>query len=134
MERFLDGLARGPARARRNVERRDREVVAEVHAHEAPLDVVLGHAEAAHDAVRLASRIDRDAAVAFFLRIDEGGTELGAIERLGRELMLLRLGFLQADDVGLLLVHPAEEALAGGRADAVEICRDDAEHAKELSR
>ncbi len=81
--------------------------------------------------VGLAPRIDRDAAVAFFLRVDEGGVELGPVERLGRELMFLRLRFLQAHDVGLLLVHPAEEALARGGPDAVEVAGDDAEHDRE---
>jgi hypothetical protein len=36
------------------------------------------------------------------------------------------LSFLHADGVGLLLVEPVEEALAGGGTDAVEIGGDEA--------
>jgi hypothetical protein len=41
---------------------------------------------------------------------------------------------LQADDIGLLLVHPAEKALTGGRPNSVEIARDDSEHNGDYSR
>ena len=43
--------------------------------------------------------------------------------------MLLRLRFLNAHDIGLLAIHPGEEALARGGPDAVEVGGDDAEHA-----
>ena len=133
-EGFFDRLPRRPARSGGTVQRRDRQVVPEVHPHEPALDVVFLHAETPDDPVRRAPGKDRDAAVAFFLGVDEGGVELGDIERLGWELMFLRLCFLHGYDVGSLLVHPAEEALPGGSPDAVEIARDDAEHGVRHSR
>ena len=42
------------------------------------------------------------------------------------ELVLLGLGLLDAEDVGVLLQEPVEEALPGRRADAVGIEADDA--------
>jgi hypothetical protein len=42
--------------------------------------------------------------------------------------MLLRLGLLQANDVGSLCLHPAEEALTGCGPDAVEVAGDDAQY------
>ena len=42
------------------------------------------------------------------------------------ELVFLRLGFLNAQDVGVLRAEPVEEALVGGRAQAVGVETDDA--------
>ena len=47
------------------------------------------------------------------------------------ELLLLRLGLLDAHDVGVLCAQPLEEALAGCRADAVQVERDESEHLRE---
>ena len=43
-----------------------------------------------------------------------------------RELRFLRLGLLQADDVGTLALQPVEQSLARSRADAVDVQSDDA--------
>jgi hypothetical protein len=43
------------------------------------------------------------------------------------EVGQLRLDFLDAKEVGVLLRQPVEQALAGGGADAVGIERDDAQ-------
>jgi hypothetical protein len=47
------------------------------------------------------------------------------------ELVFLRLGLLQADDVGVLARQPLEEAPARGGANAVRVERDDA-HRREV--
>jgi len=49
----------------------------------------------------------------------------GPERRIG-QLILLRLGFLQANDVGLLFPQPGEEILVGRGADAVGVETDDA--------
>src|SRR5262249_16870423 len=77
--------------------------------------------------VRLAPRIDRDAAVALLRdRVTIVAMVAVRTERRIGQLVLLRFGFLQADDVGALLPQPVEEPLAGGRANAVGIEADDA--------
>ena len=118
----------GPGRPRRHVQRRDRETAGEIHPDEASLGIHVFHPEPAHDTRRRFLRVDRDPAIAFLLRVHEGAVVGGEVERLGRQLMLLRLRLLQAHHVGGLCVHPAEEALARGGADAVEVAGDDAEH------
>ena len=50
---------------------------------------------------------------------NEGGREVRPLEGFGRQLMFLRFRLLHADDVGLLLVHPAEEAFASSLASKV---------------
>jgi len=132
-KRFLHRLTRRTARARRRVERRDGKIVVEIHTHESALDVVFFHPEPAHDVRRLALRVDRDAAIAFLLRVDERRGELRRVDCLGRELMFLGFGFLQAHHVGVLREHPGKEAFAGRRADAVQIRRNYPEHARGVS-
>ena len=44
------------------------------------------------------------------------------------QLRQLRLGFLDADGVGVLCVEPLEEAFARGGSDAVGVKGDDFEH------
>src|SRR5690606_42109756 len=63
--------------------------------------------------VRLATGVDRHAAVALL----GGGVAIEAVVAVGAEagvgqLVLLRLGLLQADHVGVLLAQPGEETLA----------------------
>src|SRR5262249_51811424 len=79
------------------------------------------------DVVRFAARMDRHAAVAF-LRVRvaiETVVPVGAKGRIA-ELAFLRFGFLQANDIGLLLAQPVEEPFACSRADAVGVERDNA--------
>ena len=127
-EILLDGLACRTAGARRHVQRRDRQAALEVHPDEATFGVHILHAQPAGDGGRRAFGVDRDPGVAFLLRVDEGVGEAWEVERLGRELVLLRLGLLEAHDVGVLRVHPRKEALARRGPDPVEIAGDDTEH------
>ena len=55
-------------------------------------------------------------------------------EGIGTELMLLRLGLLHAQKVGILPGKPVEEALAGRRPQAVGIEADDAHVRVPLAR
>lgn len=119
LEKFvLHPLAQRAARTRRHVERRDTEF-APVEAEVASLDIHVGHPEPAHDRVGGAFCVDRDAAIAFLLRIDEGVRILLERERFGRNLMELRLGLLDAEHVRRRCAQPREEALAGGGSDPV---------------
>src|SRR5690606_681461 len=76
--------------------------------------------------VRLTTAVDRHAAVALF---GDRVAVMAVAERAEAgvgQLVLLRLGFLQADDVGLLAFQPAEETLGRSGADAVGVEADDA--------
>ena len=77
-------------------------------------------------AVRLPARVDRDAAVSLALCV----VVVDVVARREKlpvvQLVVLGLGLLDADDVGVLPVHPVEEALAGGGTNAVGVQRDDA--------
>ena len=116
-----------PVRARRTggQVQRDHRQLAVVGFEEAPFGVEFLHAEAHDNALRLAPAVQRDASVALLLgRMQVPLVSLEAERPVG-EIRLLRLYFLQADDVGLLRGEPAEHALPFRGADAVHIQRDD---------
>src|SRR5262249_42298931 len=72
---------------------------------------------------RRLARIQRDAGVTLLLRAVE--VRVPALRVVDLALVLevggLRLGLLEAEVVGLLRLEPVEQALAGGRADAVAV-------------
>src|SRR5688572_23833743 len=110
--------------AGRKVKRHDREP-AEARFDATALVIEFLLTEAALDLIGRAPAVKRDARVAFLDRVFvetviARGTETGV--RL--ELLHLRLGFLQADDVSILRGQPVEKALLRRRADAVEIEAD----------
>src|SRR6185436_1765594 len=109
---------------RRQVER-DHPQLAEARLDVAALGVELAHREAAPYFVRRASAVEGDAAVAFFL--GEGVAGLEGLEpvQLRIEVGLVALQLLQAHHVGALRRQPAEQALACGAADAVDVERYD---------
>jgi hypothetical protein len=122
-ESQLAGLRLLARRARGKVDRHDAQV-AVIGLDVAALRVELGDAQARHDLVGLAPRIDADPAVAPLL----GGVEerVVAARRQQRpgEVGLLALDLLQANDVRALPAHPRHEALGAGRAQAVDVKRD----------
>ena len=52
------------------------------------------------------------------------------METFARQVAGLGLEFLQADEVGVLPLQPVEEALAGGRTDAVQVQGYDTQHSQ----
>src|SRR5690606_32863916 len=115
--------ARGPGR---DVERNHAEV-AEARLDVAALVVERRPAEPRAQLVRLAPAVDRHPAVALpGDRVAEGDVVAAGPEFLAQELVLLGLGLLHAEDVGVLFAEPVEEALVGGRTDAVGVEADDA--------
>ena len=72
-------------------------------------------------------RVEGDAGVAFLLRRVECRVRAAGRAHRARHVVDVGLDFLQADDVpGLAAGEPVRQALAVGRADAVDIERDDA--------
>src|SRR5690606_29791200 len=122
----LVALAQLAGRAGGDVER-DHAEVAEARLDVAALLVEVRPAQRGDHRIRFAPRIDRHAAVALLGRrvAVEAVVAVRAEGRVG-QLVLLGLGLLHADHVGLLLPQPVEEPLAGGRADAVGVEADDA--------
>jgi hypothetical protein len=55
------------------------------------------------------------------------------VQDLGRELVGLGLGLLQADDVGVLFFKPIAEALLPGGADAVDVPADEFQAAASIA-
>src|SRR5690606_8852609 len=87
----------------------------------ATFGVELRPVQALDDRVGLVTRVDRDAGVAGPFRVVIAAViALGAEDRIA-ELVNLRLGFLHADDVRRLALHPVEEALAGRGTDTVGV-------------
>src|SRR5690606_10342140 len=110
----LVALAQLAGGAGGDVERHHAEV-AEARLDVAALVVEVRPAQHGAYLVRLATGVDRHAAVALL----GGGVAIEAVVAVGAEagvgqLVLLRLGLLQADHVGVLLAQPVEETLAGG--------------------
>src|SRR5579885_384185 len=89
------------------------------------LPIVFGPAQTAHDTIRFAFGIDGDAAIAFSFRVQKDRRIMRDCGRLQRQLMLLRLGFLQTHEVRIDALHPCVKALAGRRPYPVAVERDD---------
>jgi hypothetical protein len=119
----LRGLSQFAGRTRREINRHDAEP-AEANLQVATLVIKLRRAKATHNRIRLMAGIDRDATVTFSDCI-----LVIAVVTLGSktpvdELMLLRFGFLDTDDIGLLCVKPLEKALARCSANSVYVGTD----------
>src|SRR5688572_24028792 len=122
----LEALAQLAGGTRRNVEGHHAEV-AEARLDVAALVVERGPAHRGQDFVGFAAAVDGHAAVALLrARVLEPGAVAVRAEGAVVQLVLLRLGFLQAQDVGVLAGEPVEEALGGGRTQAVGVEADDA--------
>src|SRR5262245_5589397 len=109
-----------PGRARGHVDRDHREL-AELGFQVTPLVVELARTETVDDLVGAGAAVERDAAIALFLRAAENVVVVPEREGGAGEVGLLRLDLLQADDVGLLPGEPAVKALLRGRAQAVDV-------------
>jgi len=122
----LEALAQVAGTARRDVEG-DHAEVAEARFDIAAFLVERRPAQRGDDLVGLTLAVDRNPAVALLgagIAV-EAMVAIRAEHRIG-QLGLLGLGFLQAQDIGVLCAEPVEEALAGGRTDAVGVEADDA--------
>src|SRR5690606_1431294 len=127
----LEALAQLPGGSGGDIERHHRQV-AEARLDVAPLVVERIPAQAGAQFIGLAAAVDRHAAVALLGgRVAEGDVVAGGPERLARELVLLGLGFLDAQDVGVLFGEPVEKSLVGRRTDAVGVEADDAHAGQE---
>jgi hypothetical protein len=91
----------------------------------ASLGVEFGVAETGHDRIRLDPGIHARAGIPFFLRIVKMPMITARREQLGRHVGRLRLEFLHAHDIGILLCHPFEKTFFGRRADPVQIGGND---------
>ena len=121
-------LRRLPVRAgrpRRHVHR-DHPKLAEARFDVAAFGIELPDREATPHFVGLPAAHQRDAAVALLLGEGVAGREALQAVQLRVEVELLALDLLQADDVRTLRREPAEQALARGRAQPVDVQRDDA--------
>ena len=126
-EAVLRGLPFRSGGARRKVHR-DRREVLELGLDIAALGVELGRTEAEPHRARLLGGVHRRARVAASLRaVEETMQAVRESERL-RDIDLVGLDLLQADDVGLGPAQPAKQSLGGRRADTVDIQGDDAQH------
>ena len=85
-------------------------------------------ADAVLHRLRRVFQVQGDAAVALLFRVVIVVVGKGKIGGVAFQLRQLRLGFLDADSVGVLRVEPLEEALARGGTDAVGVECDDFEH------
>ena len=125
---ILGLLALFAGRARRQVDGDDVDAI-ELHLEVAALVVKFLVAVAAHDLFGLVTRVDGDTAVAFLHGIFVVAVIARGREDVIAELVDLRLGFLDADDVRVLPVHPVEKPLPGRGADAVGVEADNAKQA-----
>ena len=85
-------------------------------------------ADAVLHRLRRVFQVQCDAAVTLLFRVVIVVVGKGKIGGVAFQLRQLRLGFLDADSVGVLRVEPLEEALARGGTDAVGVECDDFEH------
>ena len=90
--------------------------------------VINGDAHAILDVVRLETSEDGHATVSLALGREEVGTIAKSLELKGGNLIRLRLGFLQAEHVGLFLSQPRGKALGEGCPHAVDVVSDDFHH------
>lgn len=109
------------------IERGDGEL-ADLDFDPAPFGIDMIPAQPDGDLVRPVATHDRHAAVAFFLGVEIIGVIALRVENIVIQLVLLRLGLLDADHIRLLAFHPFEEPLALGSANAVEIGGNHSEH------
>ncbi len=122
----LDGLPFLAGRARRQVQR-DHAELAEPGFQVAPLAVHVHPAESLDHVIGLDPRIQADPAVALLFGLEViAGVAFGPELRV-LQLLILPLDLLQADHIGILSRKPGEKALLRGRADAVDVQRDDAQ-------
>ena len=105
---------------RRQVNRNHIDAV-ELHFDVAPLVVELLVAVTANDFLRFVLRIDGNAAIAFLHRVLVVAVIAGRLETLVDQLMFLRLGFLDADNVRIFLAKPLEHAFTGCGANSVRV-------------
>ena len=75
----------------------------------------------AYDLFRSMASVDCGAAVTFLLGVFVIGVIAGRGEHLVGQLVNLRFGLLDADDVRILLVHPLEKTFARRRPDTVGV-------------
>src|SRR6185503_13895051 len=101
----------------------DHPELAEARLDVAALGVELAAGETAPHLVGRTAAVERDPAIALLLREGVAGLERLQPVQLRVEIGLVALQLLQADDVRLLRRQPAEQPLAGGRADAVDVER-----------
>ena len=87
---------------------------AAVRAQITPLGIELGDTQAGDDLLRPLAAIDAHTAVAFLFRIMKVAVITVWREHLPGHVRFLRLDFLQANDVGILLREPFVEAFACG--------------------
>lgn len=100
--------------------------LAEASFQVAPFTIEFVNPEAADHFVRLLPAIKCDSGVARPLGVVKVAVKSRDIDIVALQLGLLGFGFLQADDVRLLVAQPREGSLAGSRADAIRIQGDDA--------
>ena len=94
----------------------------------ASLAVDFRPADAVLHLLRRVFQVQCDAAVALLFRVVVVVVRERKVGAVAFELRQLRLGFLDADGVGVLRAEPLEEALARGASDAVGVKGDDFEH------
>lgn len=99
--------------------------VAKIRAENAPFGVVFCNAATLDHLVRFLAREGRYAAVALLFRRVGKGFVTQFRKQIGINLLRLRFGFLDADDVKIVITHPVVEALFQRCADAVQIVRND---------
>src|SRR5690606_18797007 len=129
----LVALAQLAGRAGGNVERNHGEI-AEARLDVAPFLVERFPAQRGSDLVGLAPGVDGHSAIALLGGRVAEERPVAVYHELRRgELVLLGLGLLHAQDVGILLAEPVEKALAGSRTYAVGVEADDA-HVLPVSR
>ena len=122
----LEALAQVTRAAGGNIER-DHAEIAVARLDVAAFVVERGPAQRGDDLVRLALAVDRHTAVALL----GDGVAVEAVMAIRTEhrvgqLVFLGLGFLDAQDVGVLGTEPVQEALGRGGTDAIGVETDDA--------
>src|SRR5882672_1014217 len=129
----LGFLPRRAGGARRKVRARDRNG-AEVRLEIAAFRVELRHTDAAHHVYRLATRVDCDAAVSWFLRGVQHAMKAARLECAVGELMIVSLELLHAEHVRALAREPAEESFACRAAQTVRVKTDHSHGGKSADR
>jgi hypothetical protein len=100
----------------------------------APLGVELAAAEAGQNSVGRPAQVQPDARIALLLRIVEVAVHAGDAVEASGHIGSLGFDLLHAHRIGAHAVGPLQQALAGRRADAVQVQRDETKtHVKDLS-
>jgi hypothetical protein len=126
-EAELRGLPVRAGRARRYIQR-DHGELAELRLQVAALVIELRHAEAAARALGPLLGIQRRAGIALLLCAVKVRMQAVRIAQGLGDVVLVRLDLLQAQHVRIDPSHPAPQPLAGGRANAIDVERGDADH------